>query len=158
MKWRSKEALDYALVLETCSEKASALRHEVMLVVQDDVVFTPAFGNVLEWAKPAFAEVETIKRGKRRVIRVCSASLFDFGPGKDKSKLKSSNLVARVWKLAHVTKLVEHIKQRYDQMPVDWLVDKWCGTKISVVMHPNAVRHRGKVGSFQGNNRESLLT
>lgn len=151
VQWRSKEALDYAEVLERCVEEASASGVEYVLIVQDDVLFRPEFIGV----GGQVGKIDEQKDGK-----TCAVSLFDIGSVKDGQKQNTSNMVAKVIKLKRARGMARYIRSKYDQSPVDWLADEYCrnwGLQTLVIV-PNVVRHRGKVSSFSGNEREGLLT
>lgn len=176
--WRSKEAQDYANVLQRCTELSPLSSH--VLIVQDDVLFTNNLKNTIRWAKSTLREhdytAEELEKhklaGKRegRVLRICGGSLFDISKPKqaggeeeekgDGHKLNSSNMVARVWQMSFVNRVVKYIERNFDEKPVDWLVDDLCHTsrRKTLVMEPNAVRHRGAVSSFPENKRGGLLT
>lgn len=160
--WRSKEAQDYAQTLTRCAELAKG---RYVLIVQDDVLFTNALANVVQWADNAFVQREyTDSRGRTSVRRVCSLSLFDVASeenhGKDLHTLDSSNMVARIWRTEDVERVANYIFRRFDEAPVDWLIDDLCKLRrrVTLVKEPNAVRHRGAVSSFSENIREGLLT
>lgn len=160
--WRSKEAQDYASVLRHCVAAAALAGDSEVLVVQDDVLFTPAFPKATEWARGVLvdgARTRVNAQGVRRPERVCSASLFDI-TGKGTEKLTSSNLVARVWRIEEALRVADYVENRFDHAPVDWLTDHWCRKHhgIVAVLRPNPVRHRGQVSSFSGNEREGTLT
>lgn len=160
--WRSKEAQDYAQVLSRCAKYAQG---QYVLIVQDDVLFTSALKDVVQWADSAFVRHEyTDSRGYNKVRRVCSLSLFDVPKkenyGKDLHTLDSSNMVARIWRTEDVERVVSYISRRFDDAPVDWLVDDMCKIRrrVTLVKEPNPVRHRGAISSFAGNDRRGLLT
>lgn len=160
VKWRSKEVLDYAQVLRRCAHMAKG---EYVLVVQDDVLFTPRINSVLEWADRVLVEGAREVDGKRRMVRICSGSLFDLPSEQteqDGHVLESSNMVARLWRVDAVERVVKYLEQRYDDAPVDWLMDDMCKgrRRLTLVMEPNPVKHRGRVSSFAGNQREGMLT
>jgi hypothetical protein len=152
--WRSKEALDYAEVLERC---ASLARGRYVAVVQDDVLFAAGFRRVSAWLD----ELEDAAGEPW-----CSASLFDMsgGPGGGAAVLRSSNMVARVWDVGDggraVGRLAAYLRARFDASPVDWLADAWCKRRRrrSWAAAPSLVRHRGRVSSFADNAREGTLT
>lgn len=185
VRWRSKEAQDYAHVLRQCVAAAPAgARH--VLIVQDDVLFRTSVADVAAWASRMLVQRdytdEEVARHRQqvdarlpyvarrgRVQRICSGSLFDIvpsnhsHPGADTGPghmLFASNMVARVWDIAYVAKITRYIDANYDEKPVDWLIDEMCRTsrRITLVMEPNPVRHRGAVSSFTQNKREGLLT
>lgn len=160
--WRSKEAQDYAQTLSRCAELAQG---RYVLIVQDDVLFTSALTDVVQWADDAFVQREYIDvEGRSRSRRVCSLSLFDVAAeenyGKDLHTMDSSNMVARIWRTEDVERVVGYISRHFDEAPVDWLVDNMCRIRrrITLVKEPNAVRHRGAISSFVENNRGGLLT
>lgn len=156
--WRSKEALDYAQVLERCADATQAAW---VIVVQDDVLFGSSINDAATWAERSIVDEVKVVNG-RRVARVCSGSLFDIGDAgsRDGDALRSSNMVARVWRRHDVDGWVKHFREMYDAAPVDWLADSRCQRRRGwvPVMWPNAVRHRGRVSSFAQNHREGLLT
>lgn len=171
--WRSKEAQDYAQVLKRCTEMVSATSAKYVLIVQDDVLFTTGIQNVVRWADEVLKEKEHFDegRGKNIVQRICSGSLFDITQdqrddlhnsplSKDGHVQHTSNMVAKIWQLSFAARVVQYIERNYDEKPVDWLVDDMCrhGRRATLVMEPNAVRHRGAVSSFPANKRHGLLT
>lgn len=161
VRWRSKEALDYAQVLRRCTQAASG---RFVIVVQDDVLFSQRIKEVVAWCEAHMEEsVFVNEQGRMRMIRYCSASLFDLPDSSEKQdgqELSSSNMVARVWEVERARAFVKYITSNYDEAPVDWLADRMCKSqrRKTVVMHPNAVRHRGVVSSFEKNQREGTLT
>jgi N-Acetylglucosaminyltransferase-IV (GnT-IV) conserved region len=124
VRWRSKEVLDYAEVLERCAELAGG---RYVAVVQDDVLFAPAMAHVArvlddndtsalrtrtrrQQRRPGGASVETgddgrAARRRRHQPPWCAASLFDLGGGGGGGeggkvrfkRLEVSNMVARVY-------------------------------------------------------------
>ena len=166
VNWRSKEAQDYAQVLRRCANMMS-VSGEFVLIVQDDVLFTAGVQALVRWARETLREREFVdeRTGRRRVQRICSGSLFDIVTDdgqqiRDGHIQQSSNMVARVWHPSFVQRVIRYIERNYDEKPVDWLVDDMCrtGRRVTLVMHPNVVRHRGAVSSFSENKREGLLT
>eukprot|EP00171_Calliarthron_tuberculosum_P011232 IDg11232t1 len=165
IQWRSKEARDYAAVLRECAARAvarGATPETLVLVVQDDVLFRQHSAHTRAWAKNAMkrgARTRTTRSGRVLPQRVCSASLFDMG-GFGEAVLKSSNLVARFWRVKDAAIAASYFETHFDLAPIDWLADDWCRKKHAVVaaMRPSAVRHRGLVSSFSGNQRDKLLT
>lgn len=161
VRWRSKEALDYAEVLRRCGELAGGA---YVVVVQDDVLFTDQMKNVVAWSAAHMRDYyETHKRTGREVRRkVCGASLADLAmPGaEDAHVLESSQMWARVWDSASVAPLARYIAANFDESPVDWLADARCKklNRRTIVMEPNPVRHRGAVSSFEPNKRSHTLT
>lgn len=160
VQWRSKEVLDYAQVLRRCAHMATG---EYILIAQDDVLFTPEINNVLDWANRVLVDGVREVDGRRKMVRVCSGSLFDLPgtrTGEDGHVLDSSNMVARLWRVDAVERVVQYLEERYDEAPVDWLVDGMCKgrRRLTLVMEPNPVKHRGKVSSFAGNQRDGMLT
>lgn len=160
VQWRSKEVLDYAQVLRRCARMATG---EYILIVQDDVLFTPEINTVLDWANRVLVDGVREVDGRRKRVRICSGSLFDLPGAKtreDGHVLDSSNMVARLWRADAVEKIVHYLEDRYDEAPIDWLVDEMCKRRrrLTLVMEPNPIRHRGKVSSFAGNQREGMLT
>lgn len=160
--WRSKEAQDYAQVLDRCLQLAAG---DYVVVVQDDVLFTRGMRQVVDWSNSMLVEqVGKDERGRDRIKRVCGGSLFDIPreehKGVDGHELDSLNMVARIWRIDYAHKVVRYINANFDEAPVDWLVDRLCkGTKrVTRVMEPNAVRHRGAISSYADNKREGLLT
>lgn len=162
VRWRSKEALDYAEVLERCAEMAEG---RYVAVVQDDVLFTAGFRGVVDWLDVLHGIVGE---------RWCSASLFDlptqpwqwrwFGADMRARELQSSNMVARVWDLSDdrkaISGFVAYVRRQFDSSPVDWLAGSWCKKKRrrTWTSLPNLVRHRGMVSSFEENSRKDTLT
>lgn len=159
VRWRSKEALDYAEVLERC---VAAARGRYVAVVQDDVLFSAGFARLVRWLDGLEGAVGEAW---------CSASLFDIGgerEGKVKGAqvLRSSNMVGRVWRVdweegREVARIVKYLRARFDASPVDWLADEWCRKRRkrrSWAAVPSFVRHRGRVPSFRENEREGTLT
>jgi len=146
--WRSKEALDYAEVLERCAREA--VNAEYLLVVQDDVLFSPDIAQLWGWLS------EVLEVSKKTW---CTASLFDFAPGHDLDVIQHSNMVARVWRTADHLEFVSFVRRRFDLSPIDWLADEFCRArnKNTLVWKPNPIRHRGKISSFAGNSREGLV-
>lgn len=162
VKWRSKEALDYAEVLRRCAGLTDAA---YVIVVQDDVLFTERVNEVADWCDVHMVDrmVTDEESGRRRMMRVCSVSLFDLPgtrTGVDAHSLDSSNMVARVWKKDRVPAMVKYFVSNFDEAPVDWLADRTCRSqrRKTLVMEPNPVRHRGRVSSFEQNDRDGLLT
>lgn len=162
VRWRSKEALDYAEVLRRCAELSKG---PYVIVVQDDILFTERVNEVVDWCERNMVDemVTDEKTGRRRMMRVCSVSLFDLPGAKsgiDGHVLDASNMVARVWKVDRVSTMEKYFRTNFDEAPVDWLADRICKSqrRKTLVMDPNPVRHRGKVSSFDQNNREGLLT
>lgn len=160
VQWRSKEVLDYAQVLRRCAHMATG---EYILIAQDDVLFTPEINNVLDWANRVLVDGVREVDGRRKMVRVCCGSLFDLPgtrTGEDGHVLDSSNMVARLWRVDAVERVVQYLEERYDEAPVDWLVDWMCKgrRRVTLVMEPNPVKHRGKVSSFAGNQRDGMLT
>lgn len=162
VRWRSKEALDYTEVLRRCAELTEG---EYVIVVQDDVLFTKRVTEVVHWCERHMVDeiVTDEKTGRRRMKRVCSVSLFDLPGAKsgvDGHEIDASNMVARVWKVERVPAMEKYFQTNFDEAPVDWLADRICKSqrRKTLVMDPNPVRHRGKVSSFDRNNREGLLT
>lgn len=162
ISWRSKEAQDYAEVIQRCAEMAPV---RYTLIVQDDVLFTPGFQNVVQWADAMLQEREYVdEKGRTRKQRICSGSLFDVASsehsGLDAHTLDSSNMVARLWPAEMVPRVARYISLNFDEAPVDWLADDLCrlSRRVTLVMEPNVVRHRGAVSSFAENKREGLLT
>lgn len=163
--WRSKEALDYAEVLQRCASLASS-DMQYIIIVQDDILFRPSIRNVIHWSHQHIRpQVDKHDPQRHRLRRVCGASLFDLPPNNpnrlpDAHVLQTSNMVARVWPINYVTALHKYILHNFDEAPVDWLADRKCsGQKRSVlVMEPQPVRHRGAVSSFAENNRFDSLT
>lgn len=156
--WRSKEARDYAEVLRRCAAQAEG---RFIMLVQDDVLFHPEIAQVPQWAEKWFRDDVVVSAGRTKVRRVCSASLFDAFGGVDGAELSASNMVARVWEVARVEAAVKYLERNFEEMPVDWLVDRLCKSqrRRTLVMWPNPVRHRGKVSSFEGNvDREGMVT
>lgn len=160
--WRSKEAQDYAEVLRRCADMTTG---RYVLILQDDVLFTSAFHNAVQWADTTLRQREyKDEQGRTRIQRICSGSLFDMAPEDIKQKdghvLESSNMVARIWPLDIVPRIFNYIATNFDEKPVDWLVDEMCrrSRRVTLVMEPNVVRHRGAISSFSGNKRESMLT
>lgn len=162
VRWRSKEALDYAEVLRRCAELTEG---EYVIVVQDDVLFTERITEVVDWCERHMVDkvVTDEKTGRRRMKRVCSVSLFDLPgtkSGVDAHEIDASNMVGRVWKTDRIPAMEKYFQKNFDDAPVDWLADRICKSqrRKTLVMDPNPVRHRGKVSSFDQNNREGLLT
>lgn len=163
VKWRSKEALDYAEVVQRCGSMTSG---KYVIVVQDDVLFTSRIGEAVEWCEEHMVDRVVVDEasGRTKIRRICSVSLFDLvGAGRDDSDghpLESSNMVARVWEREKISALHRYIVSNFDEAPVDWLVDRQCKSKRrkTIVMEPNGVRHRGVVSSFDKNKREGTLT
>lgn len=148
MRWRSKEALDYAEVLGRC---AAETHGDFVAVVQDDVLFRRSWEGVEGWIR----ELEGATGGW------CSASLFNDEDGVEGVRvLRGSNLVGRVWKVRDVHDVSMFIRKRFDKSPVDWLVDDWCRRKKlkSWARGRSFLRHRGRVSSFKENAREGTLT
>lgn len=162
VEWRSKEAMDYAEVLNRCASSAPA-DVEYVIIVQDDVLFGLQMRNVLQWCDEHMkSKLVTNEKGTTRMVRVCGASLFDLAKdeAEDGHKLRSSNMVARVWKRESVESMVKYLRYNFDEAPVDWLADRRCRSQRgqTFVMEPNPVRHRGAVSSFMQNEREGTLT
>lgn len=179
VSWRSKEALDYAEVLERC---ASLTDGDYIAIFQDDVLFAPHVDKLLDqldavMLTPSTAAAENQLRSSHAGNDGiwCGASLFDVNEqenevAKSSSSSfyffpqRSSNMVARVYSLRDggkfVSRLVKFIRRRFDESPVDWLVDQFCAHQgyTTYVLRPLAVRHRGAVSSLKGNKREGLLT
>lgn len=160
--WRSKEAQDYAQTLSRCASLATG---RYILIVQDDVLFTSELIRVVEWADAAFVDRKFIdSEGHTRIQRVCSLSLFDITSGDsqtmDSHQLQSSNMVARIWRVEDAERVARYIDRRFDEAPVDWLVDDMCRKRrqVTLVREPNPVRHRGLVSSYADNDRKGLLT
>jgi N-Acetylglucosaminyltransferase-IV (GnT-IV) conserved region len=158
VRWRAKEALDYALVLQRCSRLAKG---RYVAIVQDDVLFTRGITEAVSWLDEHMAGAEDAW---------FSASLFDVGDHQPKAgelrarKLNSSNMVARVYDSIdgqrNLRRFVRYLRARFDESPVDWLADQYCAAhrRKSYVMLPNPVRHRGAISSFADNKRTGLLT
>lgn len=165
VRWRSKEARDYAAVLRECAWRAveqGAESDALVLIVQDDVLFRPDAARARTWADGAMrlgARSRKSRTGQVLPQRVCSASLFDMG-GVGNDVLVSSNLVARYWRVGEAKAAAEYFERHFDDAPIDWLADDWCKKKHAVVavMRPNPLRHRGRVSSFAENKRDNLLT
>ena len=162
VKWRSKEALDYAEVLRRCAGLAQVA---YVIIVQDDVLFTERVNEVVSWCDANMVDeiVTDEETGRRRMRRVCSVSLFDLPgtkTGVDAHSLDASNMVARVWKMDRVSAMVKYFVANFDEAPVDWLAGRICKSqrRKTLVMEPNPIRHRGKVSSFEQNDRDGLLT
>ncbi|CAN8065780.1 unnamed protein product [Agarophyton chilense] len=159
VEWRSKEALDYADVLLRCMEENDV---EYIIVVQDDVLFREQMKNVIQWCDKHLKEsFVTNAQGRPKQIRMCSASLFDLSGGEaDAHELRSSNMVARVWRRDFVQSMARYLTTNFDEAPVDWLADRRCRTqkRKTIVMEPNPVRHRGRISSFPSNLREKTIT
>ncbi|KAI0557176.1 N-Acetylglucosaminyltransferase-IV (GnT-IV) [Gracilaria domingensis] len=159
VKWRSKEALDYAEVLRRCTEQSDA---EYIIIVQDDVLFRFQMNKVVSWCDQHLQDSFTVnEQGRPKHIRKCSASLFDLSAEEeDAHELRSSNMVARVWRRDVVQSMVRYLTTNFDEAPVDWLADRRCRNqrRRNVVMEPNPVRHRGRVSSFPANEREATIT
>lgn len=176
--WRSKEASDYAEVLERCVGMATG---DYVAIVQDDVLFTERMNVVLSWLDARVGGSPRESPGSRsgKSIPWCSASLFDIRdkaggereglfPASDGvdgyEKLRSSNMVARVFDVRDggktVGRLISALRRGFDASPVDWLADAWCKKRrrVSFGIVPNVVKHRGRVSSFGGNKREGTLT
>ncbi|PXF45493.1 hypothetical protein BWQ96_04791 [Gracilariopsis chorda] len=157
--WRSKEALDYAEVLQRCAEGTDV---DYIIIVQDDVLFRSEMQHVLHWCDEHLEDAfVTNANGRLKAVRKCSASLFDLTNEKeDGHELRSSNMVARVWKRETVESMVRYFRANFDEAPVDWLADRRCKNqrRRTVVMEPNPVRHRGSVSSFAANAREGTIT
>lgn len=152
--WRSKEADDYAFVLRHCMQSSEA---PYISIMQDDVIFTPSFARLAQWAELHIHD--HILSGRMR--RICSGSLFDLSSNfTDGHELQSSNMVARIYRRESVEAWARYFEANYDEAPVDWLADRRCRSRrgVTVVMQPNGVRHRGGVSSFEGNEREGTLT
>lgn len=165
IRWRSKEADDYATVAEECAAVATAAGATAILLLQDDVVVSPAVGGIVAWAAARFPSPAAY----------CSVSLVDIddrAPGEpppvDGKVLGPAQLVARLWPLDRVDSLVAYIRGRHDESPVDWLVRDWCaggrrgdgwwGGGDTYVPIPCPVRHVGRVSTFEGNGERDNLT
>lgn len=157
--WRSKEAMDYSEVLERCAEGTDV---EYIIIVQDDVLFRLEMRHVLHWCDEHLQDTfVTNANGRPKLVRKCSASLFDLtGREQDAHELRSSNMVARVWRRDMVGSMVRYFRANFDEAPVDWLADRRCKKqrRRTVVMEPNPVRHRGSVSSFAANKRGGTIT
>ncbi|GAB0492557.1 hypothetical protein MMPV_003824 [Pyropia vietnamensis] len=165
IRWRSKEADDYATVAEECAAAATASGMDAILILQDDVLVSPSVGRVAAWAAARFPSPSAY----------CSVSLVDIddrAPGEpppvDGKVLGPAQLVARLWPLDRVDSLVAYIRSRHDESPVDWLVRDWCaggrrgdgwvGVGDTYVPIPCPVRHVGRVSTFEGNGERDNLT
>jgi N-Acetylglucosaminyltransferase-IV (GnT-IV) conserved region len=166
VRWRSKEVLDYAFVLQRCAAMATG---QYIAVVQDDVLFTGVIAGVVGWLNEHMAAAPSTSTGAW-----CSASLFDIGNrgraarhGSGSTRvheLDTSNMVARVFAADRggkdIGRLARYLRRRFDDSPVDWLADEHCRAqgRKTYVMRPNPIRHRGAVSSFALNQRVGLLT
>lgn len=158
VQWRSKEAADYGEVLTRCAAEAKG---RYVMIVQDDVLFTSAIDSVVSWFDRQIVRLSSIPNGTRRK-RMCSVSLFDLSEkdAVDGHEIRSSNMVARVWETERAHRVARFLQSNFDEAPVDWLADRMCrgGRRVTLVMEPNVVRHRGAVSSFSENLREATLT
>lgn len=163
--WRSKEAKDYASVLRACANLAQqrgATSEDLVLIVQDDVLFHPTIADARQWASKEMklgARSRRTRRGHIIPQRVCSAALFDIS-GVGDAPLDQSNLVARYWRIGDIEAAAKYFDRHFADKPVDWLADDFCRKRHAVVVvhRPNPVRHRGRVSSFSENKRDNLLT
>lgn len=160
--WRSKQTQDYASVLRSCAAAATDAGAGEVLILEDDVLFRPAFASAGEWARRMLADgarTHIDKEGVRRNVRVCSVSLFDLS-GRGMQRLRSRDNVARVWRVGDALSVADYVENHYTHAPVDWLTDDWCRKRraIAAVLRPNPVRHRGLVSSFRPNARNQTLT
>lgn len=172
VRWRTKEARDYAGVLRDCARRAtnmysSAASENYVLMVQDDVLFRRDAASSHLWAQRIMNDSQRTRvtySGKTVHQKVCSASLWENAShnsdGEEEEEMKGSNLVARYWRIDDVENIAAYIERHFDDAPVDWLADRWCRKRRGVVpcKRPNPVRHRGKVSSFAENKRDDLLS
>lgn len=131
-------------------------------MLQDDVLVTSEVVRLAEWADTRLIDQRVMDdAGRERMRRVCSGSLYDLADGgMDGHVQEASNMVARVWRKDFAHRVVKYINFNFDEAPVDWLTDRFCKSarRVTVVMEPNAVRHRGEVSSFIENSRVDTLT
>lgn len=141
--WRSKEALDTALVLETGLQAAPGVEYVIFL--QDDIMLA---SGILLQLKSFMVDLSR-SREIADVITLFTVGTTAAKPVKGHSV---SGCVGLALRANMVPDLAAYIRSRFAEAPVDWLLNDFIEAKkkIEWAFHPNLVQHVGVTSSLAG--------
>ncbi|XP_050526027.1 alpha-1,3-mannosyl-glycoprotein 4-beta-N-acetylglucosaminyltransferase B-like [Daktulosphaira vitifoliae] len=141
VRWRSKQNLDYALLMMYCWSKGS-----FYVQLEDDIIAKPHFQSIMK----SKAQLKAIKKINWFILDFCRLGF-----------------IGKMFKNEDLPWLIKFIVMFYSEQPGDWLLEKLLETKICnlekdskdcqkrkdtiwIKINPSLFQHMGKMSSLNG--------
>ena len=145
IRWRSKQVLDVAFLLDYVEKTQSEFRYA--LVLEDDIISSVNFVSCIRrWVDA------TLRKKTSWSVASFYNPWDDVSDGDELPPFKFFGVIGQLFRLHDLPTVVEFLRKNFDQSPLDWLfVDFLKKVNSTMVVHvPSLFQHKGRVSSFAG--------